>query len=309
MANMKAMRINAFGGPEVITLEDIPRPTPRAGELLVRVRATSVNPIDWKLREGTYPDLPLPFTPGGDFSGEVEELGSGVAGYRKGDEVYGCIPGSRGAEAEYLTCPTTALAPKPRTLDHVAAASVPLAGMTAWQGLFDNGKLQRGQTVLILGASGGVGSFAVQLAKHAGARVIATGSAAGLARLRALGADVALDYRKERFEDVAKDVDLCLDLVAGEDQRRAAAVIKKGGTLVSALGQPPEELAKGRGITLLGYRQQARNEQLRELAKLIDAGSVKVEVAKVLPLEKASEAEELNRSHKVTGKIVLSVAR
>ena len=135
MANMKAIRIHSFGGPEVLELEEVPRPTPRAGEVLVLVRATSVNPIDWKLREGTFPDLPLPFTPGGDFSGEIAELGSGVSGYAKGDAVYGCVPHSRGAEAEYLSCPTSALAPKPRTLDHLVAASVPLAAMTAWQGL------------------------------------------------------------------------------------------------------------------------------------------------------------------------------
>jgi NADPH:quinone reductase-like Zn-dependent oxidoreductase len=250
--------------------------------------------------------MPLPFTPGGDFSGEIAELGDGVAGYRPGDAVYGCIPGSQGAEAEFLTCPTSALAPKPRTLDPIAAASVPLAGMTAYQGLFEHGNLARGQTVLILGASGGVGNLAVQLAKHAGARVIATGSAAGLERLRALGADMVVDYAKGRFEDLAKDVDLCLDLVGGEDQRRAASVVKKGGTLVSSLGQPPDELA--RGITLKGFRMHPRSENLRELAKLIDAGSLKIEVARVLPLEKASEAEELYRSHQVTGKIVLRVA-
>jgi NADPH:quinone reductase-like Zn-dependent oxidoreductase len=308
MEKMKAIRAHGFGGPEVLKLDEIPRPTPGAGELLVRVRATSVNPIDWKLRQGMVPELPIPFVPGGDFSGTVEDVGPKVVVYKKGDEVYGCVPGSTGADAEFVVCPMTALAPKPRSLDHVAAAAVPLASMTAWQALFDQGKLKINEIVLILGASGSVGRFAIQLAKRAGAHVIATASTKNLEVVRRLGADGAIDYTKERIQDVALDVDLCIDLVGGELHRAAFDVLRSGDRLVSAVQLPDAALARERGIDAKVFRMKPDTTQLREIAKRIDAGQIKVEVAKVLPLERASEAEELNRTHEVSGKIVLRVA-
>ncbi|HEX4047807.1 MAG TPA: NADP-dependent oxidoreductase [Elusimicrobiota bacterium] len=307
MDTMRAVRVSHFGGPEALKILDVPRPRPRPGEALVRVEATGVNPVDWKLREGFFKDLPLPFTPGGDFCGTIEELGSGAEGYEKGDVVFGCADGSVGAEAEYLAVSVKNLALKPRTLGPVEAAGVPLAGMTAWQGLFTHGRLKFGETVLILGASGGVGSIAVQLAKSIGARVIGTASAECVERLKALGCDEPVDYKARRFEDAARGVDLCLDLLGGDFQQRAFATLKRGGRLLSAVEPPDAALARRRGISAEFFRMKPDAAELRELALKIDSGELKVPVAKVLPLERAAEAEELNRRHEVHGKIVLRV--
>jgi NADPH:quinone reductase-like Zn-dependent oxidoreductase len=263
--------------------------------------------VDWKFREGFFKDLPLPFTPGGDFCGTIEELGPGSNGFKKGDIVFGCSKGSVGAEAEYLAVPVKNMALKPRTLEPVEAAGVPLAGMTAWQGLFTHGHLKSGETVLILGASGAVGGIAVQLAKLVGARVIGTGSAGSIGRLKALGVDEPVDYATQRFEDAARGVDLCLDLVGGDLQIRAFAAVKRGGRLLSTVSPPDAALAVRREISAAFFAMKPDAAELSELAMKIDAGQLKVPVAKVLPLERAAEAEELNRRHEVHGKIVLRV--
>lgn len=307
METMKAIRVDHFGGPETVKLEQIPKPQPKAGQILVRVHATGVNPIDWKLREGMFRELPVPFTPGGDFAGLVESFGEGVDGFKRGDEVYGCAPGSVGAEAEYLLVPPTHVAHKPKALTFVKAASVPLAAMTAWQGLFQHGLLEEGQTVLVLGASGGVGSFAVQFARQAGARVIGTASKENVDRVRALGTHRVVDYKSERIEDAAADVDLCLDLVGGEFQSRALALVKSGGRFVSTVRSPDQEKAKGRNVHALMFRMKPEADQLRSISRMVDAGHLRVDVAKVLPLEQAAQAEELNRKQEVDGKIVLRV--
>jgi NADPH:quinone reductase-like Zn-dependent oxidoreductase len=221
------------------------------------------------------------------------------------DEVYGA--GGSGSDAEYLVAPLTQIARKPSTLSAVEAASVPVVGLTAWQGLFTHGELQAGQTVLILGASGGVGRYAVQLAASAGAKVYGTASAENLELLRKLGCERAIDYRKERIEDVVKDADLCLDLVGGELQERAFAVLKGGGRLISTVEEPAEDTAKRRGVLAKFFAMKPDASQLQALAAMIDAGKLTVEVAKVLPLKKAAEGEELNRQQKVHGKIVLEV--
>jgi NADPH:quinone reductase-like Zn-dependent oxidoreductase len=306
---MRAIRAHAFGGPQVLTLDEVPKPSPKPGEVLVRVVAASVNPIDWKYREGVYPTLPLPFTAGGDFSGTVEVTGSGVSDFKVGDEVFGCVPGSKGAQADFVVVVAKAIALKPKTLDYIQAASVPLAASTAWQGLFDHGKLVAGEHVLILGGSGGVGSLAVQFAKNAKAKISATASTENVELVRGLGADVVVDYKKERLEEKVKDVDLVLDLVGGDLRRRAFDLVKRGGRLMTAVQPPPDlELARVRGVTAVHYYQHPRGNQYQEIAGLIDAGRVRVRVAKVLPLEQAAEAEELNRSQQIKGKIVLRVA-
>ena len=308
MDTMRAVRVGRFGGPEALTIENVPKPRPGPGEALVRVEAAGVNPIDWKLREGLNKDLPLPFTPGFDFCGMIESLGAGASGFKKGDIVFGCAAGSGGAEAEYLAVSTKNMALKPRTLEPVEAAGVPLAGMTAWQGLFTHGRLKSGETVLILGASGGVGMIAVQLAKLVGAgRVIGTGSSESIARLRSLGCDVPVDYRKQRFEDSARGVDLCLDLLGGEFQQRAFSTVKRGGRLISTVSAPDPALSRRHGITAEVFYMKPDAAELFELALKIDAGQLKVSVEKVMPLDKAAEAEELNRRHEVHGKIVLRV--
>ncbi|MDE2236995.1 MAG: NADP-dependent oxidoreductase [Elusimicrobia bacterium] len=307
MDTMRAVRVSVFGGPEALKIQNVPKPRPGPGEALVRVEATGVNPVDWKFREGFFKELPLPFTPGGDFCGTIEELGPGAEGFKKGDVVFGCAKGSVGAEAEYLAVSVKNMALKPRTLEPVEAAGVPLAGMTAWQGLFTHGHLKSGETVLILGASGAVGSIAVQLAKRVGARVVGTGSAGSLARLRELGCDDAIDYEKQRVEEEVRGVDLCLDLVGGEFQRRAIETVKRGGRLFSALEAPDAALLRRRGIEGGFFRMKPDAAELLELAQKIDAGELKVPVAKILPLAQAGEAEELNRRHEVHGKIVLRV--
>jgi NADPH:quinone reductase-like Zn-dependent oxidoreductase len=305
---MKAVRAHQFGGAEVLKFEDVPKPSPKDGEVLVRVMASSVNPIDWKFREGFFKELPLPFTTGGDFSGVVDAIGGGVTDFKVGDAVFGCAPGSMGAHAEFLVAPASTIALKPTSLDHLQAASVPLTAFTAWQALFDNGKLAAGQRVLVLGASGGVGNFAVQFAKNANAKVSGTASTEQVERVRGLGADPVIDYETQRFEDVAREVDLCVDLVGRDLQRRAFAVVKKGGRLVSTVAPPDQELAQAHGITALMFRMQPQGDQLREIARQIDAGRVRVNVARVMPFEKTSEAEELSRKQQVSGKIVLRVA-
>jgi NADPH:quinone reductase-like Zn-dependent oxidoreductase len=307
MDTMRAVRVSRFGGPEALEIQNVPKPRPGPGEALVRVAATGVNPVDWKFREGFFKDLPLPFTPGGDFCGTIEELGPETSGFKAGDIVFGCAKGSVGAEAEYLAVPIKNMALKPRTVEPVEAAGVPLAGMTAWQGLFVHGHLKSGETVLILGASGSVGAFAVQLAKGVGARVIGTASGENVAELRKLGCDEAVDYRTRRFEDAARGVDLVLDLVGGDFQRRAYSTLKRGGRLVSTVEPPDPALARRRGIAAEFMVMKVDAAGLRELALKIDAAELKSSVAKVLPLERAAEAEELNRRHEVHGKIVLRV--
>jgi len=304
---MRAVRVSRFGGPETLNVENVPIPRPGPGEALVRIAATGVNPVDWKYREGLFKELPLPFTPGGDFCGTIEELGAGADGYKKGDIVFGCAKGSIGAEAEYLAVPVKNIHLKPRSLEPIEAAAVPLAGMTAWQALFVHGHLRSEDTVLILGASGAVGSIALQLAKGVGARVIGTGSSDSIELLRELGCDVPVDYEKTRFETAARDVDLCLDLIGGDFQRRAFETIKRGGRLVSVVEAPDQSLAGRRGIKAQFMRMQPDSAQLYELANKIDERKLRVPVAKVLPLESAAEAEELSKRHELHGKIVLRV--
>lgn len=305
-ATMKAIRVRRFGGPEVLALEDVPRPEPGPGEVLVRVRAAAVNPVDWKLREGYRDDLPLPFTPGSDFSGVIAGRGRGVYSCRVGDEVYGSLPGARGADAEYLTAPADVVAPKPRTLGHARAASVPLVAMTAWQAVFEAGALAAGETVLVLGASGGVGSMAVQLARCAGARVVGTAATENVARVRELGADEVIDYTRQRsLEDVVWGVDLCVDLVGGAFQTRAFNVVRRGGRLVSTVQPPDRAMLTSRGLTGRMIVTRPHADYLRAITALIDAGRLKVSVAKILPLTRAAEAEELSRRQHVDGKIVL----
>lgn len=305
-ATMKAVRVRRFGGPEVLTLEDVPRPVPGPGELLVRVRAASVNPVDWKLREGWFGDLPLPFTPGGDFAGVVEALGPGARSRRPGDEVYGCMPASIGADAEFVAAPEDVVAAKPRTLGFARAASVPLVATTAWQALREAGGLKAGETVLILGASGGVGGMAVQLAKLWGARVVGTSSAGNIARVKALGADQVIDYaRCPQFEEEVSEVDLCLDLVGGAAQTCAFNAIRRGGRLVSAVHPPDRERLEQRGLTGRMHVTRPHADYLRAIAELIDSGLLRVSVSRILPLSRAAEAEELSRRQAVDGKIVL----
>ena len=311
MESMKAVRIHEYGGPEVLRFEEVPRPQPAAGELLIRVHAAGVNPVDWKVREGYLKDLlpySLPFIPGWDVSGTIEATGSGVTRFQKGDEVYSRPDIARdGAYATYIVVRESEVALKPRSVDHVHAAAIPLAALTAWQALFDAAGLSAGQKVLIHAAAGGVGSFAVQLAKWKGAHVIGTASQRNQSLLRELGVDEPIDYQNTHFDDVVHDVDAVLDTVGGDTQHRSWRVLKKGGILVSILSPPSEEEAAKHGARTGYVFVQPNSVQLTEIAKLVDAGKVKPVVETILPLAEARKAQELSQTRHARGKIVLKV--
>ncbi len=302
---MKAIRIHRFGGPEVLRLDEIDKPAADGGKLLIKVAAASVNPVDYKIRKGGYPrvkEADLPVTLGRDVAGVVE---TAAGDFKVGDEVYAHLDWADGGYAEYALVVPGGAAAKPKSLDMVAAAGVPLAATTAWQGLFDHGGLKSGQTVLIHGGSGGVGGFAVQFAKAGGAHVIATASGDGLQAVRDYDADEVVDYEKQRFEDVAHDVDLVFDLIGGETQDRSFAVLKPGRALISTVQEPDKAKAAAKHLKAERYMATPNGGQLAEIAALIDAGKVKVEVAKTFPLAQAADAHRFLENDHPHGKVVL----
>jgi NADPH:quinone reductase-like Zn-dependent oxidoreductase len=310
---MQAVRMHEYGGPEVLRLEEAPRPDPAAAEVLVRVHGAGVNAIDWKVRAGLARDaIPhtLPLVPGWDVSGTIEWMGPSVRGFEHGDEVFTRLDVRRdGAYADYVTVPAEDLARKPRAIDHLHAAAVPLAGLTAWQALFDPGHagLRSGQTILVHGGAGGVGHFAVQLAKWRQARVIATGSQGNEGFLRELGADLFIDYTAVRFESVAKEVDVVLDTVGGDTQARSWAVLRPGGALVTTMAL--EVPAEARQHDLRGSQVATRTDarQLEELGGLIDNQVVRPVLSRIFPLGQARRAHDLIEARHVRGKLVLDV--
>lgn len=308
-ATMRAIRYHSVGGPEVLKYEDAPRPTPGEGELLVRVRAAGVNPVDAKVRSGGFgPGGQFPAIPGYDLAGVVEETGPGATRFKKGDEVFAYLNLRRaGAYAQYALVKEDEVAAKPKKTNFEEAAAVPLAALTAWQGLVEIAKLESGQTVLIHGGSGGVGSFAIQIAKARGAKVIATASTRNQGALKELGADQAIDYTTTKFEDVAKEVDVVLDTVAGETLARSYGVVKKGGIIVSILAPPDKEELSKRGIRGEVFLVRPSSGMLAEIGKLIDAGKIKPVVSEVLPLAEAVKAHQQIETGHTRGKIVLKV--
>ncbi|HXO32406.1 MAG TPA: NADP-dependent oxidoreductase [Candidatus Acidoferrales bacterium] len=308
---MKAVRIHTYGGPEVLKFEDAPRPEPAPGEVLIKVNAAGVNPIDWKIRAGHLKDhrpYVFPLILGWDVSGIIEANGLGGTRFKNGDEVYARSDIARnGAYAEYIVAKQVQVAQKPKLIDHIHAASIPLAALTAWQALFDAAGLSAGQRVLIHGAAGGVGSFAVQLAKWKETHVIGTASARNQAFIQELGADESIDYTKSRFDDVLRDVDVVFDTVAGETQTRSWKVLKKGGILVSIASPPSAEDAGKNGVRQAFVFMVPNASQLAEIAKLVDSGKLKPVVETVLPLSDARRAHELSQTGHTRGKIVLRV--
>jgi NADPH:quinone reductase-like Zn-dependent oxidoreductase len=310
---MKAVRIHAYGGTDVLTYEEVPRPSAGAGEVLIRVHATSVNPFDAAVRAGymaAYITITLPFILGTDVAGVVEEVGAGVSNLAPGDSVYTRAGIVRdGAYAEYVVAPAADVVAKPRTLDYNHAAALPHVTLTAWQALFEAAQLSAGQTVLIHGAAGGVGHVAAQLAKSRGARVIGTTSK-NVDFLQALGVDQVIDYSTTRFEDVARDVDVVLDTIGGETQARSWAVLKRGGMLVSTIQPPAEETAAAHGVRQhYVMSSPPAGPVLAEVAALVDAGKLKPEVSLILPLAEARQAHELIAGGHTRGKIVLQVVQ
>ncbi len=309
---MKAIRLHGRGGPEQLVYEDAPRPHPGPGEALVRVKATAVIatelrwPETYQTKAGSERPLPIP---GHDLAGVVVEVGPGVTDIAVGAEVYALTAFDRdGAEAEYTIALPVELAPKPRSLDYVQAAAVPLSALTAWQAFFDHAGLAAGQSVLIHGAAGGVGVFAVQLARLAGAHVIGTASTRNRDFLRELGANETIDYITTRFEDVVHDVDLVLDTVGGETLERSWTVVKKGGVLVSVASPPSPEQAEAHGVRSVWFIVKPSREQLIRIGELIDAGRIRAIVETVLPLSQARRAYEQGSKRQTRGKIVLRVA-
>jgi len=312
MSTMIAYRIHRFGGPAVVQSERIDIPEPGAGEVLVRVQVASANPVDIKTRAGHYPligENKLPYTLGRDFAGVVERAGGGVTEWNQGDEVYAFVGQGQGAYAEFVAVEAKALARRPAKVDAVTAGAIPLAALTAWQGLFDHGGLEAGQRVLIHAGAGGVGHFAVQFARHEGAEVFVTASGDGIEFVRSLGADHMIDYRSERFEEVARDMDLVFDLVGGDTQSRSWAAIAPGGALISTLTEPSQAEASSHGARAARYTARPDGHQLARIASLIDEGKVRVKIAEVFPFDAVADAlARLEKGH-VQGKIVIDVSR
>ena len=312
MKTMKAVSIYSYGGPAVLSYKDVPCPHSADGEVLVRVHAAGINPVDWKIREGHLKAMlphTFPLILGWDVSGVVASVGrSGVTRLKIGDEVFSRPDILRdGAYAEYIVIKASEVALKPKSIDHLHAVAIPLAGLAAWQSLFTAGGLSSGQKVLIHAAAGGVGSLAVQLAKLTGAYVIGTASGKNHDFVRKLGADQVIDHTTQRFEDVAKEVDLVFDTMGGETQERSWKVLKRGGILVSIASPPSPAAATAHGVRQAFVFVQPNAEQLAELAKLVETEKLKTIFETILPLSDASRAQELSERGHTRGKIVLRV--
>jgi len=315
---MRAVVFDAFGGTERLRVAEVHKPTPAAGEVLIEVHSASVNPVDWKIREGMLAELfpyEFPIVPGWDAAGVVAGLGSGVTGFRVGDKVYAYCRKPKvqhGTYAEYVTMAADGVAPMPSTLDFAAASTIPLTGLTAWQSLFDTGRLSAGQKVLVHAGAGGVGSLAIQFAKSAGATVYTTARTRNHAYVKGLGADAAIDYTREKFVDavralVPEGVDLVFDTVGEHVQRESYKTLKRGGMLVSIVNLPePGEAERYRARTSFVF-VSPNGGQLREIAALIEAGHVRPAEYEVVPLDRAAEAQERSRTGHVRGKIVLKI--
>ncbi|MFM9168535.1 MAG: NADP-dependent oxidoreductase, partial [Phycisphaerales bacterium] len=310
-ATMKAVRIHDHGDPSKLVYEDAPRPRPGTGEVLVRVRAAGVNPVDWKIRSGMFKgglDFAMPATLGFDVAGEVEEVGEGVTAFKPGDRVFAFLALTRGGGyAQYAIVAEGEAAAIPADLDMARAGATPLAALTAWQCLFDIARLGKGQTVLVHGGAGGVGHFAVQMARLKGAKVIATASAENAEFVKGLGADEVIDYRTTKFEDRVKDVDVVLDAVGGDTTTRSAAVLRPGGILVSIAGDPDPAVFQARGVRVAMHLVQPSGAQLKEIAGLIQQGTIKPDVTARFPLKDAQAAQRRSETGHSRGKIVLEV--
>jgi NADPH:quinone reductase-like Zn-dependent oxidoreductase len=299
---MQAVLIRETGSPDVLHYEEADRPEPDDGEVLIRVSAVSVNPVDWKQRRGLA-QTEVPAVLGRDVSGTVER--SRADGFTEGDDVFGMA--ASGGYAEYTTASAAAIAKKPDGLSHEQAAALPVAGMTAWQAVFDRGGLEHGQTALIAGAAGGVGHLAVQFAKHAGARVIGTGSSRNRDFVLGLGADDYVDYTQQDVGQAVSGVDMAFDTVGGDTTQALVPTVREGGVLVTIASAPPEEAARARGARAELLVMSPSSEQLARIAELVAGGEVRVEISEVLPLTEVQRAHELSESGHTRGKIVLTV--
>ena len=308
---MKAILINEYGNENVLNYTDVERPELQADEVLVKVHVAAVNPADWKIRDGMGEmfGLKLPLILGGDIAGTVEAVGVEVENFQQGDAVYGMTVsgGFSGGYAEYALAKADAIAPKPESIDFEEAAAIPIAALTAWHAMFNLANLSSGQRILIAGASGGVGSMAVQLAKAKGAFVIGTASGKNEQFVRDLGADEFVDYTRQPFEAVVKDVDVVFDTVGDDTQERAFQTLKKGGFLVTSAQTPSEEKAKEFGVEAAFVFCKPNAQQLAEINRLIEEGKLKIYIETVLPLAEVKKAHQLSQSGRTRGKIVLQI--
>jgi NADPH:quinone reductase-like Zn-dependent oxidoreductase len=309
--SMMAWRVHEFGPPNVMRFERVLRPNPGPSEVLVKVEAAGVGPWDGWIRAGKSAlPQPLPLTLGSDLSGEIVAVGPGVSDLRVGDQVYGVTnPRFIGAYAEYALASAAMVSRKPTSLTYIEAASVPVIAVTAWQALFDQAQLKAGQTVVIHGAAGNVGAYAVQLARRAGVRTIATAATDDIPFVRNLSANTVIDFQTQRFEEEVRDADAVIDLVGGETQKRSFQVLRRGGKLISAVSRPDQHLAQSRGVEAAFFLVNVTSQHLAEIAGLVDGGKLRTRVGAVLPLADAREAhfmlERVRPQPK--GKIVLTV--
>lgn len=312
---MKAAQYNKYGGVEVIEINNnAPKPTAALGQVLVEVHAASLNPIDWKVRNGYFKSMPItfPVTIGGNFSGVVTKLGENASGFKVGDEVFGqslILNGGSGSLAEFTVSNVANTALKPKTVNHIEASSLPLVGASAIQALEEHIGLGKAgnKKILIHGGAGGIGTIAIQLAKHIGAYVATTVSADDKEYVKNLGADQAIDYKNEKFEDVLKDFDAVFDTVGGKVTDRSFKALKRGGILVSMLGEPSPELAKQYGVTVIGEMTKTDTNHLVRLTELVDKGVIKPQVDKIFSLDQTRKAfEHLEKGHP-RGKVVIKI--
>jgi len=306
---MKAIRLHRFGGAEALAIDEVNRPQPGNEQVLVKVYATTVNPLDMKIASGGMPQFPvnLPWIPGIDFAGVVEETGPGVTELKKGDKVFGAPdPAKGGSYAEYVVANQSMVARMPSSMLYIEAASVTTGAPTAWQALFIHGKLKEGQTVLIHGGSGNVGIFAVQLAHQAGAYVIATASGKNKEYVLSLGADRVIDYRSENFEEIVSNVDLVLDTVGGSVLQKSFGIVKKGGILVSIFEYVAQDKCNELEINGLFLPGHPNTEYYNEIARMIDEGKLVTDIAEIVPYERVAEGwrymDDKNKEH---GKVVV----
>jgi len=305
---MKAVRIHEFGGPERVQLEEVAIPKVTRGKALVRIRAAAVNPVDWMVREHLYNPRGadrVPLTLGQDFAGVIEKIGAGSkTSLHEGDAVFGEVFGSF---AEYALVPLKDLVKKPASLDFKIAAALPMPALTAWQAIIDTAGAKPGMRFLIHGASGGVGSFAAQFARWKGAELAATASEPSFDYLRSIGVDPVIDYKRDRFEEKLHDVDVVLDPLGGETQARSWRVLKRTGTLITLIGEIDEDAARRAGVRAIDFGMEYDVEDLEEIAGLVEGGIIKPHISKVLPLDQARQAMDLNQQGNSHGKIVLEV--
>ncbi|MDF3233579.1 NADP-dependent oxidoreductase [Mesorhizobium ciceri] len=310
-STMMAWRVHEFGPPEIMKYERVPRPDPGPGEVLVKVEAAGVGPWDGWIRAGKSAlPQPLPLTLGSDLSGEIVAKGSGVSELRVGDQVYGVTnPRFIGAYAEYAVASAEMVSNKPTSLTYAEAASVPVVAVTAWQALFYHAQLKAGQTVVIHGAAGNVGSYAVQLAREAHLQAIATAATDDITFVRDLGANTVIDHQTQRFEEKVRDADAVIDLVGGETQNRSFQVLRRGGKLISAVSNPDQKLAERHGVEASFFLVNVTRQDLAEIACLVDGGKLRTRVGAVLPLADAREAHLMLERVRTPpkGKIVLDV--